>query len=167
MKTLEKNFKVQSPMTGISVPINQVPDPVFSQKIIGDGMAVIPTENEVVSPVDGEVISIAKTGHAYGIRTSDGIKILIHVGLETVSMNGEPFQVKIKIGDKVKTGDLLSIVDLKMLEEKGADPISPVLICSDTDNKVLCGVPGPVTAAKDVLFTLREKLDINDLLRIC
>ena len=79
-----KCSKIFSPMTGEAVGLEQVPDPVFSQKIVGDGMAVIPSEGNIVSPVDGEVISVADTRHAFGLRTADGVELLIHVGLPTV-----------------------------------------------------------------------------------
>ena len=104
--------KILSPMTGEAVGLGEVPDPVFSQKIIGDGMAVIPSEGKLLSPVDGEVISVADTKHAYGLRTAEGLELLIHVGLETVHLKGECFQVFVKPGDKVKAGDLLAEVDL-------------------------------------------------------
>lgn len=100
-----KCSKILSPMTGEAVGLGEVPDPVFSQKIVGDGMAVIPSEGKLLSPVDGEIISVADTKHAYGLRTAEGLELLIHVGLETVHLNGECFQVFVKPGDKVKAGD--------------------------------------------------------------
>ena len=96
---------ILSPVTGNAIPLDQVPDPVFSQKIIGDGIAVIPTKGTIVSPVDGEVASVAETLHAFGFRTEDGLELLIHVGLETVGLKGECFEVFVKPGDKVKAGD--------------------------------------------------------------
>lgn len=124
-----KCSKILSPMTGEAVGLGEVPDPVFSQKIVGDGMAVIPSEGKLLSPVDGEIISVADTKHAYGLRTAEGLELLIHVGLETVHLNGECFQVFVKPGDKVKAGDLLAEVDLAYLKERGINPITPVLVC--------------------------------------
>ena len=109
--------------------MDEVPDPVFSQKIIGDGMAVIPSEGKLLSPVDGEVISVADTKHAFGLRTAEGLELLIHVGLETVHLKGDCFQVFVKPGDKVKAGDLLAEVDLAYLKEHEINPITPVLVC--------------------------------------
>ena len=106
-----KKLLILSPLTGKVMPLEDVPDPVFSQKIIGDGVAVFPSEGRIVSPVDGQVVSVADTGHAYGLKTEDGLEILIHVGLETVSLKGECFNVYVKPGDKVKAGDK-SIVDV-------------------------------------------------------
>lgn len=86
-----KNVLILSPLTGRAVPLEEVPDPVFSQKIIGDGMAVIPTEGKIVSPADAQIVSVADTGHAYGLKTEEGVELLIHVGLETVSLKGGVF----------------------------------------------------------------------------
>ena len=83
-----KKLLILSPLTGKVMPLEDVPDPVFSQKNIGDGVAVFPSESRIVSPVDGQVVSVADTGHAYGLKTEDGLEILIHVGLETVSLKG-------------------------------------------------------------------------------
>ena len=102
-----KKILFLSPLTGRSVSLEEVPDPVFSQKIIGDGMAVIPSDGRIVSPVDAQVVSVADTAHAYGLKTEDGIELLIHAGLETVSLKGECFKVYVKQGDTVKAGDVL------------------------------------------------------------
>lgn len=151
-----KCSKILSPMTGEAVGLGEVPDPVFSQKIVGDGMAVIPSEGKLLSPVDGEIISVADTKHAYGLRTAEGLELLIHVGLETVHLNGECFQVFVKPGDKVKAGDLLAEVDLAYLKERGINPITPVLVCSGFQGQQLNAAAGPVQAGKTVLMELSE-----------
>ena len=143
-------------MTGEAVGLGEVPDPVFSQKIVGDGMAVIPSEGKLLSPVDGEIISVADTKHAYGLRTAEGLELLIHVGLETVHLNGECFQVFVKPGDKVKAGDLLAEVDLAYLKERGINPITPVLVCGGFQGQQLNAAAGPVQAGKTVLMELSE-----------
>ena len=122
-----KNVLILSPLTGRAVPLEEVPDPVFSQKIIGDGMAVIPTEGKILSPADAQIVSVADTGHAYGLKTEEGVELLIHVGIETVSLKGECFKIHVKPGDTVKAGDLLAEVDLEFLEERKLNPITPVL----------------------------------------
>lgn len=151
-----KCSKILSPMTGEAVELGEVPDPVFSQKNVGDGMAVIPSEGKLLSPVDGEIISVADTKHAYGLRTAEGLELLIHVGLETVHLNGECFQVFVKPGDKVKAGDLLAEVDLAYLKERGINPITPVLVCGGFQGQQLNAAAGPVQAGKTVLMELSE-----------
>ena len=101
-------IRILSPLTGTAVPLEEVPDPVFSHKIIGDGVAILPRDGNLVSPIDGEVVSIAETLHAYGLRSEDGIEVMVHFGLETVALKGECFQCCVKIGDKVKAGSLLA-----------------------------------------------------------
>ena len=100
-------IRILSPLTGTAVPLEEVPDPVFSQKIIGDGVAILPQDGNLVSPIDAEVVSIAETLHAYGLRSENGIEVMIHFGLETVALKGECFQCCVKVGDKVKAGSLL------------------------------------------------------------
>ena len=151
-----KCSKILSPMTGEAVGLGEVPDPVFSQKIVGDGMAVIPSEGKLLSPVDGEIVSVADTKHAYGLRTAEGLELLIHVGLETVHLNGECFQVFVKPGDKVKAGDLLAEVDLAYLKEREINPITPVLVCGGFQGQQLNAAAGTVQAGKTVLMELSE-----------
>ncbi len=119
---------IVAPLTGTVRTMEEVPDPVFSQKMMGDGVAIEPSEGQVVSPVEGEIISLFPTKHAIGIRSKMGVEILIHIGLETVSMNGEGFESHVKEGDKVKAGDKLITFDLELVKEKAASTITPVVI---------------------------------------
>ena len=145
---------ILAPVTGKAVALSEVPDPVFADKVLGDGAAIIPAEGKIVSPVNGEISTVAETGHAYGFTSEDGLEILVHVGLETVSLNGECFKVYVKPGDKVKAGDLVAEVDLKYLEEKKINPITPVLLCSDTEGKELQYTEGEVKAGESAVLTL-------------
>lgn len=145
---------VYAPLTGKAVPLEQVPDPVFSEKVLGDGVAIIPEDGRIVSPVDGQIESVAETGHAYGFSTEDGLELLVHVGLETVSLKGECFKVHVKEGDQVKKGDLVAEVDLAYLAEKNINPITPVLICSDIDDQNLKCAEGDVEAGKTAVLML-------------
>ena len=145
---------VYAPLTGKAVPLEQVPDPVFSEKVLGDGVAIIPEDGRIVSPVDGQIVSVAETGHAYGFSTEDGLELLVHVGLETVSLKGECFKVHVKEGDQVKKGDLVAEVDLAYLAEKNINPITPVLICSDIDDQDLKCAEGGVEAGKTAVLML-------------
>ena len=148
---------VLAPLTGKAVSLSEVPDPVFAEKVIGDGIAIIPEDGKIVSPVDGEISSIAETGHAYGFTTDNGLEVLVHVGLETVSLKGECFKVYAKAGDKVKAGDLIAEVDLNLLKEKGLNSISPVLICSDLEEKEILYTEGNVKAGESVVLTVKDK----------
>ena len=148
---------ILAPLTGKAVPLSEVPDPVFSEKVLGDGVAIIPVDGKIVSPVDGEISTVAETSHAYGFTSENGQEVLVHVGLETVSLNGECFKVYGKAGDKVKAGDLVAEVDLEYLKEKEINPITPVLICSDTEGKELQYIEGDVKAGESEVLVLAEK----------
>ena len=148
---------ILAPLTGKAVPLSEVPDSVFSEKVLGDGVAIIPADGKIVSPVDGEISTVAETSHAYGFTSEDGQEVLVHVGLETVSLNGECFKVYGKAGDKVKAGDLVAEVDLEYLKEKEINPITPVLICSDTEGKELQYTEGGVKAGESKVLVLAEK----------
>jgi len=126
---MNNKVKIMSPATGKVVPIEKVPDEVFSGKVLGDGAAVIPTTGTVVSPVNGEVTSVAEGLHAYTIRSEDGLDILVHIGLDTVSLRGEGFKSKVNKGHKVKCGDIICEFDIELLKKRGLNPIIPVVVC--------------------------------------
>ncbi|ERK56089.1 putative glucose-specific phosphotransferase enzyme IIA component [Gemella bergeri ATCC 700627] len=118
---------INSYMKGKVVAITEVPDPVFSQKMMGDGFAIIPEEGKLLSPVSGEIIQVFPTKHAFGIKTGD-VELLIHVGLETVAMKGEGFDVLVSAGDKVEVGQALLTYDLELVKEKAKDIITPCVV---------------------------------------
>jgi sugar PTS system EIIA component len=119
---------VVAPLNGKVIELEHVPDPTFSQKMMGDGLAIEPVEGKVVSPVKGEVVSIFPTKHAIGIKTEIGVEVLIHIGIDTVNMNGEGFNGHVKVGDKVNPGDPLMTFDLELVREKATSTITPVII---------------------------------------
>jgi sugar PTS system EIIA component len=127
-KREKKEETLFAPLNGKVVDIEQVPDPTFSQKLMGEGIAIEPADGTVVSPVNGEVIQFFHTKHAIGIRSETGLEILIHVGLETVMLNGEGFTGHVQVGDKVKVGDRLITFDLEVIKEKAASSITPIVI---------------------------------------
>lgn len=127
-KEVKKEETVIAPLSGKIVNIEEVPDPTFAQKMMGDGIAIEPTEGVVVSPVVGEIVQFFHTKHAIGIQSEAGAEILIHVGLETVSMNGEGFEGHVNVGDKVKAGDKLLSFDLDLIKEKAASTVTPIVI---------------------------------------
>ncbi|TDL95577.1 PTS glucose transporter subunit IIA [Macrococcus brunensis] len=123
-----KDIEIKAPITGEYVQIESIPDPVFAQKMMGDGFGIEPSEGLVVSPVDGEIVNVFPTKHAIGIKTANEVEILIHVGLETVAMNGEGFTTKVNVGDKVQVGDELLEFDIELIKEKASSTVSPVII---------------------------------------
>ena len=125
---------IYAPVNGEILPLSEVPDPVFSQKMMGEGIAMIPEAGKVFSPVKGSVILIAETKHAIGIREVDGTEILIHVGLETVSLNGEGFTIAVNVGDKVSTGQLLMEFDLDTIKKRAKSIITPIVITNSNEN---------------------------------
>ena len=132
-KGKEKGNVLYAPCKGKVVPLTEVPDPTFSEKLLGDGFAVIPTEGKVYAPEDAEVTMVFDTLHAITLTSSQGAEILIHIGLDTVTLKGAPFTAHVAAGDKVKKGDLLMDVDLDKIKEAGLNTITPVLICNTDD----------------------------------
>lgn len=126
---------VYAPLNGKVVSLDEVPDPVFSGRVLGEGCAIIPTDGKIYSPVNGEVSSVAETLHAYGFTSEDDLEVLIHFGLETVGLKGEGFVAHVKEGDKVKVGDLIAEVDMNLLHEKELNTITPVLICGGVEDE--------------------------------
>ena len=128
-----KIFAVQS---GLVIPITEVNDDVFAQKMLGDGVAIRPESGIIVSPVNGRIINIADTFHAYGLQTEDGLEILVHIGIDTVDLNGKGFQNHVRIDEKVKVGTPLCTVDLSLLKQNGCDTDIIILITNPE-----CGDP--------------------------
>ncbi|ALF09470.1 PTS sugar transporter subunit IIA [Parageobacillus thermoglucosidasius] len=125
--------EIYSPLDGEAIPLEEVPDPVFAQKMMGDGLAIIPKNGKVVSPINGKVVQIFPTKHAVGLVSEEGLEILIHIGLETVELNGEGFEVEVNAGETVKVGDPLINVDLDYLEQKHKEIVTPIIITNMLD----------------------------------
>ncbi len=149
--------EVFAPVSGRVVPLHEVPDEAFSSKALGDGCAIIPVDGKILSPVDGKMTSVAKTLHAYGFETEDGLEVLVHVGLDTVSLSGEGFRVHVREGERVQRGDLIAEVDLKLLEERAINPITPVILCSGAEGWQMEVAEGEVRVAEDALISLIEE----------
>ena len=136
-KFMKKNkVQVFSPLSGQVIPLEQVPDPVFSQKMMGEGVAIMPTGGDVVAPIDGTVVLVSKTKHAIGIRTKDETEVLIHVGLETVTLKGEGFTVFVNEGDIVSSGQKLMEVDWDFIKDKVPSIITPIVITNSAERSV-------------------------------
>lgn len=125
-----KECKLLAPISGKIIPIDQVPDEVFAQKILGDGVAVLPSEGKIYAPLDCTVASVTDSLHAYGLETEDGIEMIIHFGLETVTLEGKGFQSHVKVGDRLKAGDLIAEVDMEYLKQNKINVVTPIVICS-------------------------------------
>ncbi|HDR4900751.1 TPA: PTS glucose transporter subunit IIA [Bacillus cereus] len=138
---------IVAPLTGAVKNIEEVPDPVFAGRMMGDGVAIDPTEGVVVSPVDGEIVQLFHTKHAIGIKAKNGTEILIHVGLETVKMEGEGFEAHVSEGQAVKGGDKLISFDLELIREKAKSTITPIVI-TNTDAAESIKTTVGVTATK-------------------
>lgn len=117
--TSAATIDVYSPAQGVMIPMNQVADEVFSTNIMGDGYAIQPTENTIYTPVAGKISSIFPTQHALGIMTPTGLEVLLHMGVDTVDLKGEPFTMKAKVGQAVKAGDEIAIMDLAAVKAAG------------------------------------------------
>ncbi|OFT36974.1 PTS beta-glucoside transporter subunit EIIBCA [Corynebacterium sp. HMSC08C04] len=128
---------IASPSTGKVVPMAEIDDPVFSAGTLGDGVGIVPESNEVYAPVSGTVMSAMKSGHAYGIKTEDGVEVLVHIGINTVKMKGEGFAPAVKKGDTVKQGELLATVDFAKVTEAGYDT---TIVLAVTNTKALSAV---------------------------
>lgn len=159
MKKQELIYKISAPVTGRCVPITEVPDATFSEKILGDGIAIIPENGKILSPVDGKVSTVAETKHAFGFLSEDGFDVLVHVGLETVALKGEGFKVHVKPGDTVKKGDLICEVDLELLKSKNINPITPVIVCNAPENVHLDTAMGNVVAGKTIAFQIKDEME--------
>ncbi|MDY2737186.1 PTS transporter subunit IIABC [Intestinibacter sp.] len=123
---------VYAPIKGKAIALEEVNDGVFSAGMLGKGIGIEPAEGRAVSPVNGTVSVVFDTKHAIGITSDEGIEVLIHIGLDTVQLNGEPFNVHVKVGDKVKVGDLLAEFDMDKIKEAGYKTVTPIII-SNTD----------------------------------
>ncbi|RKD72923.1 PTS system IIA component (Glc family) [Sinobaca qinghaiensis] len=126
-KSEPKEVMIKAPATGRFVDLKDVPDPTFSEKMMGEGFAVEPSEGRIVSPVKGKIVQVFPTKHAVGIKSDEGLDVLIHIGLETVALNGEGFTTHVSEGDKVNPGDLLVEFTLADIKEKAKSLITPVV----------------------------------------
>lgn len=139
------------PVNGRAIDITKVSDTMFAEKIIGDGMAIIPNDTEICSPMDGVIESIYPTNHAFIVKAEDGYQILVHIGVDTVTLNGEPFERIAQIGDRVHQGECVIKSDYSLIESKGIDPVVIVvapeyLIIQKSEEKE--------TGTQQILFTI-------------
>ena len=151
-----KQLEIAAPLTGKVIPVTEVPDPVFAEKVLGDGIAVDPTEGTVYSPVDGTIFQIAHTFHAMGIESDDGLEILVHLGIDTVKLEGKGFQSFVEVGQKVKKGDKIMEMDIGFIRGQGLSPMSPCIITNLDAIKSMTACPGPAEGGRTAAITYKK-----------
>lgn len=146
--------QVASPLNGKIVPIKQVKDDIFAQEMMGKGIAIEPASGEVAAPFDGEVMMVADSKHAIGLRSKEGLELLIHVGLNTVELKGKYFEVKVKEGDKIIQGQLLMVFDNKALRKDGYELTTPVIVTNSKDYLDVVPVDAEQIEQQDILLSV-------------
>lgn len=144
---LKKDLKLVAAVDGKTIDLANVPDPVFAQKMAGDGVAIDTTGNVVVAPCDGELSLIFKTNHAFAMTLDNGIELLVHIGIDTVSLDGKGFKRLTEAGQKVKAGTPIIEIDRAVIEEAGLSLITPVLITNPDSVKSITPVVGETVKA--------------------
>ena len=152
----KKTDDLYAPMAGKAVPITEVPDPTFAEGMLGNGIAIEPADGKVYAPCDATVDMMFTTGHAVSLVADNGAEVLIHVGLETVSLEGKPFTVHVANGDKVTKGQLLIEVDLEAVKAAGLPTITPMLICNTDDYPTFNTFVGKDVTNNDVVIALAK-----------
>ena len=127
--------EIKSPVDGQVVAIESVDDEVFSTKMVGDGVAIVPMSHEFTAPIDGVISKIFATNHAYSIKDDKGLEVMVHIGLETVALNGKGFKRIAKEGDSVIAGDVIIEADLAYIKANAKDIITPIIILEESDVK--------------------------------
>ncbi|MBC8061509.1 MAG: PTS glucose transporter subunit IIA [Clostridiaceae bacterium] len=155
---LKSSLELIAPVSGRVLTLSSVPDEVFATKLAGDGVAIEPSEDIFVAPADGELVLIFKTNHAFCIRLENGIEILVHIGIDTVNLNGEFFERLAVEGTRVKAGDPIVKVNRDKVLEKGYSLISPILITNmEIVKEINCFDGKVVKARKDAIISYKIK----------
>ncbi|WP_035293265.1 PTS glucose transporter subunit IIA [Clostridium sp. KNHs214] len=129
----KKSKEIKSPISGKVVSLENVPDEVFSKKLMGDGVAIVPTGETLYTPTNALIELVAETKHAIGFKTDDGMEILIHVGLDTVNLKGEGFTSLVTAGQKVTAGTPILKIDRNFMQQKGINLITPIIITNSNE----------------------------------
>ncbi|WP_343128650.1 PTS glucose transporter subunit IIA [Buchnera aphidicola (Kurisakia onigurumii)] len=143
-----QEIEIVSPISGELINIEKVPDSVFSEKIVGDGISIKPSDNKIVAPIDGNISKIFDTLHAFSMKSIHGIEIFVHFGIDTVNLKGKGFKKIIQHTGKVKKGDVIITVDLDFLIKNAKSIITPVVISNMEKIKILKKMSGLVVAGK-------------------
>lgn len=151
------NVTVYAPMEGNAVPLKAINDGVFSEDMLGKGIAIEPTVGKVTAPFDGKVAMIYTTKHAIALTSNEGVEILIHVGIDTVQLNGKYYDIKVAVGDEVKAGDLLAEFDIKGIESEGYRTITPIIVANTDAFKDVTSIASGEVKIKDNLLNVSLK----------
>jgi sugar PTS system EIIA component len=154
-----KDIMIQSPLNGEVIELASVPDPVFSQKMMGEGIGFIPTNGEIFSPISGTVTQVFPTKHAIGLITEDGVELLLHLGLETVELKGKGFDITVEADDKVQAQERIGSFDLSYIEEKGKEIISVLVFpnLQEKGKKLTLSTTGEVKAGTEIASLVVDK----------
>jgi glucose-specific phosphotransferase system IIA component len=155
-KKNDKTFSLGAPVQGKCVPLQEVPDPTFGEGMMGKGIAIIPDGEYIVAPCDGVVEMVFRTGHAITMTTSVGADVLIHVGLDTVKLDGKYFTTLVGNGDAVKAGDRLIKFDREKITEEGYNMITPMVICNSDQFSNFETLTGHDVKAEDPVINLKK-----------
>ncbi|WP_237387837.1 PTS glucose transporter subunit IIA [Xenorhabdus sp. Sc-CR9] len=150
------SIEIIAPLSGEIVSIEDVPDVVFAEKIVGDGIAIKPTGNKIVAPVNGTIGKIFETNHAFSIESDSGIELFVHFGIDTVELKGEGFTRIAEEGQRVQRGDLVLEFDLAFLEERAKSTLTPVVISNMDEIKELSKVTGSVVVGESVIMRIKK-----------
>ena len=154
MQAPAARLNIIAPLSGVLVPLESVPDPVFAQKMVGDGLSLDPTSGELLAPVSGVVTQLHQAHHALTITTTEGLEVLVHIGIDTVLLKGEGFTPAVKQGDQVKTGQVLIRFDIDLVARKARSLLTQILIANVEKVARFLPVSGLVEAGKTVVLSL-------------
>lgn len=156
LKKKDKRIEIGAPVKGKAVPISQVSDPTFGEEILGKGVAIQPADGKIYAPADGTIEMLFDTKHAVSMTTTEGVELLVHIGLDTVALKGEHFTAHKGNGDAVKKGDLLISVDLEAVKAAGYDVITPMVVCNTSDYQTVEAVTGSDVNPGDTVLILKK-----------
>ena len=153
----EQAVIITSPIEGEVVPLSEVKDEMFSQKLLGDGLAVLPTKGELVAPFDGYVIMTTPTNHAIGLRGDNGVELLIHLGMDTVQLNGQYFEIFVEANQYVHAGDKLITFDIEGITQAGYDMITPIIVTNGQEYEVMNQSTQTNIKIQEALFSINQR----------
>jgi PTS system beta-glucosides-specific IIC component len=142
---------------GKMIPIEAVSDPTFAQELLGKSIAILPETGVLRSPADGEMTVVFETGHAVAMRTKIGADVLLHIGVDTVTLSGKGFNAKVAVGDRVRKGDILVEFDLPFIIKSGFDPMIPMIVTNSDDFSIELNSCGETVSSKDAVMTLKDE----------